>query len=185
MGAKECEAALAGGVNLILSPSVSVQFSKTGFLSPDGKCKTFDADANGYTRGEGVGIVVLKPLSKALADGDRIYSIIRGGAINNDGRTNGLMAPSSEAQLLLLQEAYLRAGISPKDVQYIEAHGTGTILGDPIEMKALSELLAIQHEIGQSCAIGSVKSNIGHLEGAAGIASHKGFIDVKKSMVTS
>lgn len=145
---QECEAALAGGVNLILSPNVSVQFSKTGFLSPDGKCKPFDAGADGYTRGEGVGIVVLKPLSKALAEGDRIYSIIRGGAINNDGRTNGLMAPNSEAQLLLLQEAYLRAGVSPKKVQYIEAHGTGTVLGDPIEVKALSKLLAEQQETG-------------------------------------
>lgn len=116
-------------------------------------------------------MVVLKPLSKALADGDPVYAVIRGGAVNNDGRSNGMMAPSGEAQEALLREAYRRADVAPGQVQYVEAHGTGTLLGDPIEMKALGTVLDTQREAGSKCAVGSVKSNIGHLESAAGIAS--------------
>ncbi len=133
----ESELAMAGGVNLILLPEVFASFAKAGFLAPDGRCKTFDAQANGYVRGEGAGMVVLKPLSRALADGDSIYAVIRGGAINQDGRTNGLTAPSRSAQEAVLRSAYRQAGISPGQVDYIEAHGTGTLLGDPIELNAL------------------------------------------------
>lgn len=168
---QDCTMALAGGVNLILTPSLSVNFAKTGFIAPDGRCKTFDSQANGYVRGEGAGIVILKPLSQALADGDVIYATVRGGAINNDGRTNGLMAPSGEAQEALLREACRRSAISPGEITYVEAHGTGTLLGDPIEVNTLGSVLAEGREEGNLCTIGSVKTNIGHLEAAAGIAS--------------
>ena len=133
----ESNLALAGGVNLILSPAITINFTKAGVMAPDGRCKTFDARANGYVRSEGAGVVVLKPLSRALADGDPIYAVIRGSAVNQDGRSNGLMAPNPLAQEAVLREAYRRAGVSPGDVQYVEAHGTGTLLGDPIEVKAL------------------------------------------------
>ena len=166
----ESELAMAGGVNLMLLPEVFASFAKAGFLSPDGRCKTFDAQANGYVRGEGAGMVVLKPLSRALADGDSIYALIRGGAINQDGRTNGLTAPSRSAQEAVLRSAYRQAGISPGQVDYIEAHGTGTLLGDPIELSALGAVLTEGRDAGRRCAVGSVKTNIGHLEAAAGIA---------------
>jgi amino acid adenylation domain-containing protein len=166
----ECDLAMAGGVNLILLPDVFASFAKAGFLSPDGRCKTFDAKANGYARGEGVGIVALKPLSAAQADGDPIYAAIRGGAVNQDGRTSGLTAPSRWAQEAVLRAAYRHAGISPGHVDYIEAHGTGTLLGDPVELAALGAVLAEGRDNGGRCAVGSVKSNIGHLEAAAGIA---------------
>src|SRR5579863_2104782 len=166
----ESTLALAGGVNLILSPAITINFSKAGAMAPDGRCKTFDARANGYVRSEGAGIVVLKPLSKALADGDPIYAVIRGSAVNQDGRSNGLMAPNPLAQEAVLREAYRQAGVSPGKVQYAEAHGTGTLLGDPIEAKALGTVLAVDRPAGQPCAIGSVKTNLGHLEAAAGIA---------------
>ncbi|MDB4896587.1 MAG: eryA, partial [Firmicutes bacterium] len=166
----EASVAVAGGANLILSHAVTGNFTKTGFMAPDGRCKTFDARANGYVRGEGVGVVVLKPMSRAVADGDPIYAVIRGGAINSDGRSNGLTAPNGEAQKALLRTAYARAGVSPGRVQYVEAHGTGTLLGDPIEVKALGDVLAIGRTADDHVAIGSVKSNIGHLEAAAGIA---------------
>lgn len=168
---EECHTALAGGVNLILSPEMTVNFSQTGFLSPDGRCKTFDADADGYVRGEGAGMIVLKPLSQAEKDHDAIYAVIRGGAVNNDGRSNGLMAPNGGAQEDLLREAYRRAEVSLGKIQYVEAHGTGTLLGDPIEVQALGNVLQAERTPDQDCAIGSVKSNIGHLESAAGIAS--------------
>lgn len=168
---QDCTMALAGGVNLILTPTLSVNFSKTGFIAPDGRCKTFDSRANGYVRGEGAGIVVLKPLSQALADGDVIYATVRGGAINNDGRTNGLMAPSGEAQEALLREACRRSAVSPAEIHYVETHGTGTLLGDPIEVNTLGRVLAEGRDDGSYCTIGSVKTNIGHLEAAAGIAS--------------
>jgi len=167
----ESALALVGGVNLIISPEITINFSKAGFMAPDGRCKTFDARANGYVRGEGAGMVILKPLSRALADGDRIYAVILGSAVNQDGRTNGLMAPNPQAQEEVLREAYKSAGVSPCEVQYIEAHGTGTFLGDPIEAKALGNVLAIDRAPGYYCAVGSVKTNIGHLEAAAGIAS--------------
>jgi glutamate-1-semialdehyde-2,1-aminomutase len=171
--------ALAGGVRIILSPWIAVSFAKAGFMAPDGRCKTFDSRANGYVRSEGAGVVVLKPLSQALADGNPIYAVIRGSAVNQDGRSNGLTAPNPWAQEALLREAYRQAGISPIQVQYIEAHGTGTKLGDPIEMKALGKVLAEGRSSENYCMVGSVKSNIGHLEAAAGIA---GLIKVALSL---
>jgi len=166
----ECEAAIAGGVNLILVPEIAINFSQAGVMAPDGRCKTFDARANGYVRGEGAGVIILKPLARALADGDHIYAVIRGSAVNSDGRSNGLMAPNRLAQEAVIREAYTRSGISPGNVQYLEAHGTGTNLGDPIEVQALATVLASDRPPGRKCAIGSVKTNIGHLEAAAGIA---------------
>src|SRR5713101_4378618 len=130
----ESTLALAGGVNLILAPAITINFTKAGVMAPDGRCKAFDAQANGYVRSEGAGLVVLKPLSRALADGDPIYAVIRGSTVNQDGRSNGLMAPNPLAQEAVLREAYRRAGVSPGHVQYVEAHGTGTLLGDPIEV---------------------------------------------------
>lgn len=162
--------AIAGGVNLILSPNVSGALHQAGMLAPDGRCKAFDAAANGYVRGEGVGIVVLKPLSAALAAGDRIYAVIRGSATNNDGRTNGITAPNRQAQEAVLRSAYTRAGVDPTRVHYVEAHGTGTQLGDPIEAGALSSVIAQGRKGEAACRIGSAKTNIGHLEAAAGIA---------------
>jgi myxalamid-type polyketide synthase MxaE and MxaD len=166
----ESTLALAGGVNLILSPAIAIGFTKAGALAPDGRCKAFDARANGYVRSEGAAVVVLKPLSKARADGDPIYAVIRGSAVNQDGRSNGLMAPNPLAQEAVLREAYRQAGVSPGEVQYVEAHGTGTLLGDPIEAKALGAVLGVERPPGQLCALGSVKTNLGHLEAAAGIA---------------
>ncbi len=166
----ESTVALAGGVNLILSPAISINFTKAGVMAPDGRCKAFDARANGYVRSEGAGLVVLKPLSRALAEADPIYALIRGSAVNQDGRSNGLMAPNPLAQEAVLREAYRRAGVSPGRVQYVEAHGTGTFLGDPIEAKALGTVLAVGRPRARPCALGSVKTNIGHLEAAAGIA---------------
>jgi acyl transferase domain-containing protein/acyl-CoA synthetase (AMP-forming)/AMP-acid ligase II/alpha-ketoglutarate-dependent taurine dioxygenase len=166
----ESTLALAGGVNLILSPALAINFTKVGVMAPDGRCKTFDARANGYVRSEGAGLVVLKPLSRALADGDPVYAVIRGSAVIHDGRTNGLMAPSRPAQELLLHTAYQNAGIKPARVQYVEAHGTGTLLGDPIEASALGAVLSTGRPAGAVCRLGSVKTNIGHLESAAGVA---------------
>jgi myxalamid-type polyketide synthase MxaE and MxaD len=167
--AGECDLALAGGVNLVLSPAHSIAFTKAGVLAPDGRCKPFDAAANGYVRGEGGGLVVLKPLARALADGDPIYAIVRGSAVFQDGRTNGLMAPNREAQEAVLRAAYQDAGVSPGEVQYVEAHGTGTLLGDSMEARALGAVLSVGRANGP-CALGSVKSNLGHLEAAAGAA---------------
>ena len=175
----ESTLALAGGVNLILSPAITINFTKAGAMAPDGRCKAFDARANGYVRSEGAGVVVLKPLSRALADRDPIYAVIRGSAVNQDGRSNGLMAPNPHAQEAVLREAYRRAEVSPGDVQYVEAHGTGTLLGDPIEAKALGAVLALDRPEGRPCLLGSVKTNLGHLEAAAGIA---GLIKVALAM---
>ena len=166
----ETTLALAGGVNLILSPAITINFTKAGVMAPDGRCKAFDGGANGYVRSEGVGLVVLKPLYRAIADGDPIYAVIKGSAVNQDGRSNGLMAPNPLAQEAVLREAYRAANVSPGDVQYVEAHGTGTLLGDPIEAKALGRVLGNDRPSGRLCAIGSVKTNIGHCEAAAGIA---------------
>ena len=166
----ECSLALAGGVNVILSPALMINFTKARLMAPDGRSKTFDAGADGYVRGEGAGIVVLKPLSRALADKDPIYAVIRGTAINQDGRTNGLIAPSRQSQEGVLAAAYRRAGLSPGTAQYVEAHGTGTFLGDAIEANALGTVLADGRPPGSPCLIGSVKTNIGHLEAAAGVA---------------
>jgi acyl transferase domain-containing protein/acyl carrier protein len=165
----ECTMALAGGVNIILSPVHSIAFTKAGVLSPDGKCKTFDAEANGYVRGEGGGVIILKPLSSAIADGDPVLAVIAGSAMAQDGRTNGLMAPNRESQENLLVQAYSNAGISPNEVQYVEAHGTGTLLGDSMEAAAIGAIIG-KDRAKTPCAIGSVKTNIGHLEAAAGIA---------------
>jgi myxalamid-type polyketide synthase MxaB len=166
----ESSLALAGGVNVLLLPTVTIGFSKGGFMSASGRCRSFDASADGYVRSEGAGMVVLKPLSQAMADGDAIYAVIRGSAVNQDGFSQGLAAPNPQAQAAVLRAAYQSAGVSPGQVQYVEAHGTGTKLGDPIELQALGAVLSDHRPPGDYCAIGSVKTNIGHTETAAGIA---------------
>ncbi|WP_158713528.1 type I polyketide synthase, partial [Streptomyces sp. NRRL F-525] len=165
----ESTLALAGGVNLNLVPESAMEASKFGGLSPDGRCFTFDARANGYVRGEGGGLVVLKPLALAVADGDPVYCVIRGTATNNDGGGTGLTVPSPRAQEEVLRLAYERAGIRPSDVQYVELHGTGTKVGDPIEASALGAALGADRSPDQPVRVGSAKTNVGHLEGAAGI----------------
>jgi polyketide synthase PksN len=173
----DCEQAIAGGLNLVVSPETHVSFNKAGMLSPDGRCKTFSRHANGYVRGEGVGMLFLKKLSAAERDGDHIHGVIRGSAENHGGRANSLTAPNPKAQTELLKTAYARAGIDPRTVGYIEAHGTGTELGDPIEVDSLKaafrDLYAangVSDAEAPHCGLGSVKTNIGHLELAAGIA---------------
>jgi acyl transferase domain-containing protein/NADP-dependent 3-hydroxy acid dehydrogenase YdfG len=161
--------ALAGGVNLDLVPGDAVDVAKFGGLSPDGRCFTFDARANGYVRGEGGAVVVLKPLSHALADGDTIYCVVRGSAMNNDGGGEGLTAPNSAAQEEVIRLACRRAGVDAGDVQYVELHGTGTRAGDPVEATALGAALGVGRPAGGPLLVGSVKTNIGHLEGAAGV----------------
>ncbi len=165
----ESELALAAGVNVILDGAVGHAFARAGFLSPDGRCKTFDAAADGYGRGEGCAVVVLKPLARALADGDPVHAVIKSTAVNQDGHSNGLTAPSGTAQERLLTAAYRRAGVAPGAVGYIEAHGTGTPLGDPVEARAIGRALGGVRESGEPLYVGSVKSNLGHLEAAAGI----------------
>ncbi len=167
----ESRMALAGGVNALLMPDFSVAFSQLGVLSPDGRCKTFDSRANGYVRSEGAGMVLIRPLADAVRDGDLVYAVIRGTALNQDGRTPGLTVPSQAAQEALVREACRRAGVDPTDIQYVEAHGTGTPVGDPIEANALGAVLGAGRPADRPCWIGSVKTNIGHLEAAAGIAS--------------
>jgi acyl transferase domain-containing protein/NADPH:quinone reductase-like Zn-dependent oxidoreductase/surfactin synthase thioesterase subunit/NAD(P)-dependent dehydrogenase (short-subunit alcohol dehydrogenase family)/acyl carrier protein len=164
------EAAFAGGANLILKPEISLSFSKGNYLSPDGECRSFSDDANGYVRSEGVGIVYLKRLSDALANGDRIYAIIRGSALNQDGRTPGMTLPSQAAQEQLLRSACEDAGVKPGQISYVEAHGTGTPAGDPIEANAIGAVIGQSRAADDVCLIGSIKTNIGHLECAAGIA---------------
>jgi amino acid adenylation domain-containing protein/non-ribosomal peptide synthase protein (TIGR01720 family) len=166
----DCTMALAGGVNVLISPDGYIGFSRLSMLSPDGRCKAFDARANGFVRSEGAGMVVLKPLSRALADKDRIYALIRATGVNQDGRTPGMTVPSQESQAALLRDTCRLARITPGAIQYVEAHGTGTLVGDPIEARALGAELSIGRPRGGSCIIGSVKSNIGHLESASGIA---------------
>jgi 1-acyl-sn-glycerol-3-phosphate acyltransferase len=165
----ECGVALVGGVQLLLTPEPTIGFCKATMLSPDGRCHAFDAAANGYVRAEGAGIVVLKPLAKALADGDSIYAVIKATAINQDGHTNGMTVPSLAAQSAMIRNALARAGLSPDDIDYVEAHGTGTPVGDPIEAGAIGGVLGQDRPNGP-CLIGSVKTNIGHLEAAAGMA---------------
>jgi myxalamid-type polyketide synthase MxaB len=162
----ESDIALAGGVNLMMSPDSLITLSKARMLSPDGRCKTFDASANGYVRGEGCGVLVLKRLSDAIADRDRIHALLRGSAVNHNGRSGGLTVPSGPAQEELLKQALDNAGLRPADVQFVEAHGTGTAVGDPIEVGALGNVHAGRSE---PLLIGSVKSNVGHLEWAAGV----------------
>lgn len=167
---RECDLALAGGVNVMLSPYGFVIMSKFRALSPDGRCKTFDASADGYARGEGVGMVALKRLADALADHDDIVAVLRGSAVNHDGRSSGLTVPNPAAQQDVIRSALAQAQIDPSDVDYVEAHGTGTALGDPIELRALEAVLGRGRADGQPLLVGSVKTNIGHLESAAGIA---------------
>ncbi|MDL1883142.1 SDR family NAD(P)-dependent oxidoreductase [Anaerolineae bacterium CFX8] len=166
----ECRMALAGGVNVILAPEVTVTLSKANMMASDGRCKTFDASADGFVRSEGCGVVVLKRLSDALADGDNILAVIRGAAINQDGRSNGLTAPNGPSQVAVIREALADAGLEPHEVSYIETHGTGTSLGDPIEVQALGAALGKGRPADRPLMIGSVKTNIGHLESAAGVA---------------
>ena len=167
----ECQLALAGGVNLILSPDLTITFSQARMMAANGRCKTFDADADGYVRGEGSGIIVLKRLSDAQRNKDNILAIIKGSAINQDGHSNGLTAPNGRSQKAVIREALNFAKVHPHQISYVEAHGTGTSLGDPIEVNSLKEVLMEGREATQPCLIGSVKTNIGHLEAAAGIAS--------------
>jgi acyl transferase domain-containing protein/acyl carrier protein len=165
---RESDLVLAGGVNLLLSPEAYVGLCKTNALSPDGICRAFDADANGYVRGEGCGVIVMKRLSDAQRDGDNILAIIKGCAVNHDGRSGGLTVPNGRSQQGVIKDALKDGGIRPEDVSYIETHGTGTQLGDPIEVLSLASIFEKKFE--KKLLIGSVKTNIGHLESAAGIA---------------
>lgn len=171
----ECRVALAGGVNLLLSPEIALSVSKVVPLAADGRCKTFDARADGIVRGEGCGIVVLKRLTDAVADGDNIIAVIKGSATNHDGHSNGFTAPNGVAQQAVIRQALQNSGLTPAQISYVEAHGTGTQLGDPIEWESL-EAVFRGHT---SCLVGSVKTNVGHLEAAAGIA---GLIKVALSL---
>lgn len=164
----ESALAIAGGVNLNLVTENAVSAARFGSLSPDGRSFTFDARANGYVRGEGGGVVVLKPLASALADGDPIYCVIRGSAVNNDGSGNGLTVPNPAAQQEVVRLACHRAGVNTADVQYVELHGSGTKVGDPIEAAALGEVLGAGRPARTALVVGSAKTNVGHLEGAAG-----------------
>ena len=167
----ECDLAIVGGVNLILSPDLNIAFSQSHMMAPDGKCKTFDERADGYVRGEGCGIIILKRMSDVDQTNERPYAVINGSAVNQDGGSNGLTAPNGIAQDTVIRKALNMAGIEPKDVSYIEAHGTGTSLGDPIEMNTLHSIFGKGTDRNETCFVGSVKTNIGHLEAAAGIAS--------------
>ena len=168
---RETDLSLAAGVNLILSPESFLAFGRTHMLAADGRCKAFDDSADGFVRGEGCGVVVLKRLSDALADGDRVLAVIRGSAANQDGASASLTAPSGPAQESVIRKALTQAALSPADVQFVEAHGTGTALGDPIELRALGAVYGARRTAEQALIVGSVKANVGHLEGAAGVAS--------------
>ncbi|MCL2936119.1 MAG: aminotransferase class III-fold pyridoxal phosphate-dependent enzyme [Trichodesmium sp. MAG_R02] len=167
---RECHLALAGGVSLIILPDMTITFSQSRMMSGEGRCKTFDEKADGYVRGEGCGMIVLKRLSEAVESGDRILAVIKGSAVNHDGFSNGLTAPNGFAQQAVIREALKGTGISPQTVSYLEAHGTATPLGDPVEMRAIQAVLREGRTPDNKCAVGSVKTNIGHLENAAGIA---------------
>jgi acyl transferase domain-containing protein len=166
----ECRVALAGGSNVVLSPSITVAFSKSHMMAADGRCKTFDARADGFVRGEGCGIVVLKRLSDAQADGDRILAVIRGSAVNQDGKSSGLTVPNRQAQESVIRDALAAGRVAPNEVTYIEAHGTGTSLGDPIEAHALAAVYGEGREPNDPLVVGSLKTNCGHLESTAGVA---------------
>ncbi|MBO0879282.1 MAG: acyltransferase domain-containing protein, partial [Mycobacterium sp.] len=168
----ECDVALAGGVNALITPAVTLGFDEIGqVLAPDGRIKSFSSDADGYTRSEGGGMLVLKRVDDARRDGDQILAVIAGSAVNHDGRSNGLIAPNPDAQADVLRRAYKDAGINPRTVDYIEAHGTGTVLGDPIEAQALGRVVGRGRPADKPALLGAVKTNIGHLESAAGAAS--------------
>ncbi|MEM9479834.1 MAG: beta-ketoacyl synthase N-terminal-like domain-containing protein [Verrucomicrobiota bacterium] len=166
----DCEMALAGGVNALLMPDASIGFSKASMLSPSGQCFAFDDRANGYVRGEGAGMIAIKPLDKAIEDGDPIYATIRASVINQDGNTSSMTVPGEDSQAAMLEQAYDEAGLEPSAVCYMEAHGTGTPVGDPIETRALGRVLSRGRDESNKCIIGSVKTNIGHLESGSGIA---------------
>lgn len=165
-----CSIAVVGGVNVILNPDHTIGFSQGKMMAPDGHCKTYDAAADGYVRSEGAGVIILKRLSQAQADGDQIYAVIRGSAANNDGHCDSFMAPSTEGQQLGLDKALMNAGVDPLSIQYVEAHGPGTKAGDPVEIQTLGEVLCQGRTAEQALLVGSVKTNIGHTEGAAGVA---------------
>ncbi|MBD2448802.1 type I polyketide synthase [Nostoc sp. FACHB-152] len=167
----ESDLCLAGGVNLILSPDSTISSSQTRMLSPTGRCKTFDANADGYVRGEGCGVVVLKRLSDATRDGDNILALIRGSAVNQDGLSNSLSAPNGLAQQAVIRQALKNANVQPAEISYVDAHAVGTSIGDAIELKALKAVLTEGREANQPCSIGSIKTNIGHLEAAAGMSA--------------
>ncbi len=167
--AGESDVALAGGVSLMVTPELMVALSKVGFMAPDGRCKAFDAAADGFGRGEGCGVVVLKRLADAVADGDRVLAVVRGSAVNQDGHSTVLTAPNGLAQRALIEEALARAHVEPSRIGYVEAHGTGTQLGDPIEVEALAATVGQPVAGAGTCFLGSVKSNMGHLEAAAGV----------------
>ena len=167
----QADLAIAGAVNLILSPEVSIAFSHARMMAADGRCKTFDASADGYVRAEGCGAVILKRLSDALRDRDRILALVRGSAVNQDGRTAGIAAPNASAQQDVIREALAQAGAAPSELTYIEAHGTGTSIGDPIEVEAIKAALGKPAPGEPQCLLGSVKANVGHLENASGMAS--------------
>ena len=175
----EISLALVGGTNLTFSPVIASRYANAGLLSADGRCKTFDAKADGYVRSEGIGVVVLKRLSQAQADGDRIYAVIRGSGVNHNGSGNGLTAPNMQAQIDLLQKVYQQADIDPSSINYIEAHGTATAIGDALEMKAIGAVVGKDRTPDNPCRVGCVKTNIGHTEGASGIA---GLIKVALSL---
>ena len=167
---KECDLVLAGGVNVILSPEITIAYSKLGMMASDGRCKVFDCRADGFVRGEGCGVVVLKRLSDARADGDPVLAVVRGSAVNQDGHTNGLTAPNGLSQQAVLRQALDNAAVEPSAITYVETHGTGTALGDPIEVEVLASVLGRSRPPDRTCVLGSVKTNLGHLEAAAGIA---------------
>jgi acyl transferase domain-containing protein/acyl carrier protein len=165
----DCNLALAGGVSATLSPKTTIYFSRLKAMSPTGRCRTFSAEADGYVRGEGCGIVVLKRLSDAVADGDRIWAVVRGTAVNQDGRSQGMTAPHGPSQEAVIRQALARSGLAPADIDYVECHGTGTPLGDPIEVQALGHVFA-KRPADRPLLMGSAKTNFGHTEGAAGVA---------------
>lgn len=167
---EESNLCIVGGVNLILTPELNIVFSQAQMMSPDGRCKTFDASADGYVRGEGCGVVILKRFKDAIADNDNILAVIRGSAVNQDGLSNGITAPNGPSQQAVIRQALKNAGVKPAQISYVEAHGTGTPLGDPIEVKSLKKVLMKDRQPDRPCYIGSVKTNIGHLESAAGMA---------------
>lgn len=167
---EECDMALAGGIRLMITPDSMVQSSQMEILSAQGVCRPFDQEADGTLLSEGVGVVVLKPLKQALENRDHIYGVIRGSGVNQDGRTNGITAPSVNSQIQLEKRVYEKFRIDPAEINYVEAHGTGTALGDPIEVKALTEAFREFTQDSQYCALGSVKANIGHATMAAGVA---------------
>ena len=168
--ASECRIAIAGGINVVLSPEITMAFSRAHMMAPDGRCKAFDAHADGFVRAEGCGMVVLKRLRDAVADGDHILALIRGSAVNQDGRSSGLTVPNGPAQEAVIRQALANGGVKPEEIDYVEAHGTGTSLGDPIEAHALAAVLGAGRSAERPLVVGSVKTNLGHLESASGVA---------------